>query len=47
MLHAPPITSLSSDVREIRLSEGVERHQIALAIQSGARALLDPDRAAI
>jgi hypothetical protein len=32
----------SSEARKIRLSEGVERHQIALAIQSGASAVLDP-----
>jgi hypothetical protein len=29
------------------LSEGVERHPIALAIPSGASAVLDQDRAAI
>jgi hypothetical protein len=41
------LSSLLSEARKIRLSEGVERHQIALAIQSGASALLGRDRAAI
>jgi hypothetical protein len=47
MLRAPAITSLSSEARKIRVSDGVERHPIALAIPSGASAVLDRDRAAI
>jgi hypothetical protein len=34
-------------LEKIRLSEGVERHPIALAIPSGASVVLDRDRAAI
>ena len=34
-------------LEKIRLSEGVERHPIALAIPSGASAVLDQDREAI